>query len=76
MEQFSDLERDYFDAYAYDTIWSLAYMYQSDVFNDPANKQLFRIGIENIDFIGATVSVDWKKRSISKRDDCREESGI
>ncbi|CAF4317994.1 unnamed protein product, partial [Rotaria sordida] len=29
IKQFSKLEKDYFDAYAYDTIWSLAYLYQS-----------------------------------------------
>ena len=62
MEKFSDLERDYFDAYAYDTIWSLAYMYQSEILNDPGNKDLFKIAIENIDFIGATVSEDLEGR--------------
>jgi hypothetical protein len=52
LEQFSELERNYFDAYAYDTIWSLGYIYQSKyLFNQSNIKKI----IDNIDFTGATV---------------------
>jgi hypothetical protein len=52
LEDFSELERNYFDAYAYDTIWSLAYIYQSKLlFNQSNIKKI----VDNIDFIGATV---------------------
>ncbi len=52
LEDFSELERNYFDAYAYDTIWSLAYIYQSKLlFNHSNIKKI----VDNIDFIGATV---------------------
>ena len=51
-ERFAELERNYFDAYAYDTIWSLAYLYQSKyLFNQSNIKQI----VEHLDFIGATV---------------------
>jgi hypothetical protein len=54
LEQFSELERDYFDAYAYDTIWSLEYVYQSQyLFNQSNIKKI----LDNIDFIGATVRI-------------------
>ena len=46
LEQFSELERNYFDDYAYDTIWSLAYLF---------NQSNVRKMIEKIDFVGATV---------------------
>jgi hypothetical protein len=52
LEQFYDLERNYFDAYAYDTIWSLAYLSQTQLLMNETNiKRL----VDNIDFIGATV---------------------
>jgi len=51
-ERFTELERAYFDAYAYDTIWSLAYLYQTKyLFNQSSIKKI----IDNLDFIGATV---------------------
>jgi hypothetical protein len=50
------MEKNYFDAYSYDTIWSLAYLYQSQLFSNQANTEIFKKAIENIDFIGATVS--------------------
>lgn len=51
-ERFNELERTYFDAYAYDTIWSLAYLYESKhLFNQSNIKQI----VEHLDFIGATV---------------------
>ncbi|UJR08742.1 hypothetical protein I4U23_012999 [Adineta vaga] len=54
LKQFSDLEQDYFDAYAYDTVWSLAYIYQSKLlFNQSNIKKI----IDKIDFIGATGRV-------------------
>ncbi|CAF1508618.1 unnamed protein product [Rotaria sordida] len=37
LEQFSKFERNYFDAYAYDTIWSLAYLYQSKFLSNETN---------------------------------------
>jgi hypothetical protein len=52
LEQFFDLERNYFDAYAYDTIWSLAYLSQTQLsINETNIKRL----VDNIDFIGAIV---------------------
>jgi hypothetical protein len=52
LEQFSELERNYFDAYAYDTIWSLAYLHQSQyLFNQSNIKKI----VDKLDFIGATV---------------------
>ena len=53
LEQFSELERNYFDAYAYDTVWSLAYLYEAQyLFNQSNIKKI----IDKLDFIGATVS--------------------
>ncbi|CAF1073773.1 unnamed protein product [Rotaria sordida] len=57
MKQFSKLEKDYFDAYAYDTIWSLAYLYQSHLLSDQSVTGVFKNVLENIDFIGATGRV-------------------
>jgi hypothetical protein len=56
LENFSQLGKDYFDAYAYDTIWSLAYLYRSQLVSNLSNTEIFKKAIENIDFIGATVS--------------------
>ncbi|CAF1412255.1 unnamed protein product [Adineta steineri] len=54
LKSFSDLEKNYFDAYAYDTIWSLAYIYQSKIlFNQSNIKKI----VDKIDFIGATGRV-------------------
>ena len=33
-------------------------MYQSEVFTDPSKTDFFKLAIENVDFIGATVSED------------------
>lgn len=55
LKRFSELEKDYFDGYAYDTIWSLGYLYQSQSLNNQSNTEIFKQHIENIDFIGATV---------------------
>ncbi|CAF0950331.1 unnamed protein product [Rotaria sp. Silwood1] len=54
LEQFSKFERNYFDAYAYDTIWSLAYLYQSKFLFNQTN---IRTIVDNIDFNGATGRV-------------------
>ncbi|CAF3928470.1 unnamed protein product, partial [Rotaria sordida] len=54
LEQFSNLERNYFDAYAYDTIWSLAYLYQSNILSNQTNIKTI---VDNIDFNGATGRV-------------------
>ncbi|CAF1053311.1 unnamed protein product [Adineta ricciae] len=54
LEHFSDLERNYFDAYAYDTMWSLAYIYQSKVLFNQSN---IRKIVDKIDFFGATGRV-------------------
>lgn len=52
LNYFAELKRNYFDAYAYDTVWSLAYIYQSKfLFNQTNIKTI----VDNIDFIGATV---------------------
>ncbi len=58
LEKFSEFEKDYFDAYSYDTIWSLAHMYQSKLFLNQSNTEIFKKAIENIDFLGATVRKD------------------
>ncbi len=80
MEKFSEFEKDYFDAYSYDTIWSLAYMYQSKLWNNQSNTEIFKKTIENIDFLGATVSKvgETKILFFSKEIDYifREESGF
>ncbi len=55
MDKYSEFERDYFDAYSYDTLWSLAYMYQSELWNNRSNTEIFKKAIEKIDFLGATV---------------------
>jgi hypothetical protein len=72
------MEKNYFDAYSYDTIWSLAYLYQSQLFSNQANTEIFKKAIENIDFIGATVSElkERKKTFLSRLWNFREESGI
>ncbi|CAF4188269.1 unnamed protein product, partial [Rotaria sp. Silwood2] len=57
MKQFSELENDYFDAYAYDTIWSLAYLYQSQLLSNQSITEVFKNVLENIDFNGATGRV-------------------
>ncbi|CAF0740515.1 unnamed protein product [Rotaria sordida] len=54
MKQFSKLEKDYFDAYVYDTIWSLAYLYQSHLLSNQSIIGIFKNVLENIDFIGDT----------------------
>ena len=64
VEKFSELEKDYFDAYSYDTIWSLASMYQSESFSNHSDTEAFKKAIENIDFIGATVSEDEEEKKI------------
>ncbi|CAF1293347.1 unnamed protein product [Rotaria sordida] len=56
LKQFSKLEKDYFDGYVYDTIWSLAYLYQSHLLSNQSISGIFKNVIENIDFIDATVS--------------------
>jgi hypothetical protein len=54
LEEFNELERDYFDAYAYDTIWTLGYIYQwKYLHNQPNIKKI----LDQIDFIGATVRI-------------------
>jgi hypothetical protein len=45
----NDFQRQYFDAYAYDTIWSLANIYQQ------SQQTNINDMIDNIDFHGATV---------------------
>ena len=55
LEKFSQLENDYFDAYAYDTIWTLAYMYEQEVFRNRSKTDMFKEMIDNLDFVGATV---------------------
>ncbi|CAF3496543.1 unnamed protein product [Rotaria sp. Silwood1] len=57
MKKFSQLENDYFDAYAYDTIWSLAYLYQSQFLSNQSITEVFKTVLENIDYIGATGRV-------------------
>ncbi|CAF1342582.1 unnamed protein product [Rotaria sordida] len=57
LKQFSKLEKDYFDGYVYDTIWSLAYLYQSHLLSNQSISGIFKNVIENIDFIDATVRV-------------------
>ncbi|CAF4251430.1 unnamed protein product, partial [Rotaria sordida] len=47
-------QKDYFDAYVYDTIWSLAYLYQSHLLSNQSIIGIFKNVLENIDFIGAT----------------------
>ncbi len=72
LEDFSELERNYFDAYAYDTIWSLAYIYQSKLlFNQSNIKKI----VDNIDFIGATVR-NWVSIEVFHWNIFREEWGI
>jgi len=51
INRFTELQNDYFDAYAYDTIWSLAYVYESQMLTT----EQFKKAIDNLDFIGATV---------------------
>lgn len=55
MQHASRFETHYFDAYAYDTIWSLAHFYELQQRTNETNlKQLE----DRIDFLGATVSRD------------------
>ncbi len=71
-KRFSELEKNYFDAYAYDTIWSLGYVYQSKYsFNQLNMKQI----VDEIDFIGATVRIGISIHIVSMRI-FREEFGI
>ncbi|CAF2218499.1 unnamed protein product [Rotaria magnacalcarata] len=57
IKSFSKFENDYFDAYAYDTIWSLAYFYRLKLTSNQSNTEVFKNIIDNIDFIGATGRV-------------------
>ncbi|CAF1543072.1 unnamed protein product, partial [Rotaria sordida] len=57
LKQFSKLEKDYFHGYVYDTIWSLAYLYQSHLLSNQSISGIFKNVIENIDFIDATGRV-------------------
>lgn len=50
-------------------------MYQSELFNDPSNTDLFKLAIENVDFIGATVRI-MNRRLYEDLMNFREESGI
>ncbi|CAF0977404.1 unnamed protein product [Rotaria sordida] len=56
IKQFSKLEKDYFDGYVYDTIWSLAYLYQSHLLSNQSITGIFKNILENIDFIDATLT--------------------
>jgi hypothetical protein len=56
MKRFPQSDSDYFDAYAYDTLWSLAHFYQQQFAHNQSNTDRFREAIDNIDFLGATVS--------------------
>ena len=56
LEIFPDLERDYFDAYAYDTMWTIAHFYQTKFAANESHVDRFRKAIDTIDFTGATVS--------------------
>ena len=62
LQHFPELERNYFDAYAYDTIWSLAYLYQH-------NQTNVRKLVDTIDFLGATVNTAAGRTQ--SRDACR-----
>ncbi|CAF3273058.1 unnamed protein product [Rotaria socialis] len=57
IKSFSKFENDYFDAYAYDTIWSLAYFYRLKLTSNQSNTEVFKNIIDDIDFIGATGRV-------------------
>ncbi|CAF0899544.1 unnamed protein product [Adineta steineri] len=54
---YSEMNKTYFDAYAYDTIWSLAYLYQIQSLHNQSNIEIFKKHLETIDFIGATGRV-------------------
>ncbi|CAF3726162.1 unnamed protein product [Rotaria socialis] len=54
IEHFSTLKTNYFDAYAYDTVWSLVHMYRSGILLNQTNIKTI---VNNIDFIGATGKV-------------------
>ncbi|UJR37456.1 hypothetical protein I4U23_030159 [Adineta vaga] len=57
LKNFLDIEKDYFGGYAYDTIWSLGYLYSSQSLDNQSNTDIFRQHFEDIDFIGATGRV-------------------
>ncbi|CAF0860392.1 unnamed protein product [Adineta ricciae] len=57
LKNFSNIEQEYFDGYAYDTIWSLGYLYYSQSVNNLSSTELFREHFQDIDFIGATGRV-------------------
>ncbi|CAF2140411.1 unnamed protein product [Rotaria magnacalcarata] len=54
IEHFSTLKTNYFDAYAYDTVWSLAHIYRSRILLNQTN---IKTVVNKIDFIGATGKV-------------------
>lgn len=58
LEIFPELERDYFDGYAYDTMWTIARLYQIPFGANESNADRFRKAIDTIDFSGATVSTE------------------
>ena len=54
-KQFPNLGRNYFNAYAYDTMWSLAHYLEKQIYLNNSNTETFRNAIEEMDFFGATV---------------------
>ena len=64
LEIFPELERDYFDGYAYDTMWTIARLYQIPLAANESNVDRFRKAIDTIDFSGATVSTGNAKNQL------------